>query len=377
MTERGVLRQHYETDALDASTLLAAIFGFLPADDERLRSSRARHRRRAHRARLRAALPHRRDRRRPVGQGGHVPDLLVLARLRAGDHRRDPARARPDGAAAAHRLAARACTPRSSTSRPAATSGNFPQAFSHLALIEAAARIIARRAAGGAELMSAYDVIIIGTGAGGGTLAHTSPRRASASCCSSAATGCRASRTNWDPADGVRRQPLHLPGHLVRRRRQAVPAAGPLLRRRRDEALRRGAVPAAPGGLRRAAPPRRHLAGLADHLRRLRAVLHAGRAALPGARQRAARTRPSRRPARRTRSRRSRTSRGSSSSPTTSPRAGYHPFHAPCGILLDEADMPYSTLHPLHVVRRLPVPGARQVRRRGARRAARRSSTPT
>jgi alpha,alpha-trehalase len=25
-----VLRQHYDTDALDASTLLAAIFGFLP-----------------------------------------------------------------------------------------------------------------------------------------------------------------------------------------------------------------------------------------------------------------------------------------------------------------------------------------------------------
>jgi alpha,alpha-trehalase len=36
---RGVLRQHYATDALDASTLLAAIFGFLPADDERLRAS--------------------------------------------------------------------------------------------------------------------------------------------------------------------------------------------------------------------------------------------------------------------------------------------------------------------------------------------------
>jgi GH15 family glucan-1,4-alpha-glucosidase len=35
----GVLRQHYETDALDASTLLAAVFGFLPADDERLRGS--------------------------------------------------------------------------------------------------------------------------------------------------------------------------------------------------------------------------------------------------------------------------------------------------------------------------------------------------
>jgi GH15 family glucan-1,4-alpha-glucosidase len=37
--DRGVLRQHYDTDALDASTLLAAIFGFLPRDDERLHAS--------------------------------------------------------------------------------------------------------------------------------------------------------------------------------------------------------------------------------------------------------------------------------------------------------------------------------------------------
>jgi alpha,alpha-trehalase len=37
--KRGVLRQHYATDALDASTLLAALFGFLPGDDERLRAS--------------------------------------------------------------------------------------------------------------------------------------------------------------------------------------------------------------------------------------------------------------------------------------------------------------------------------------------------
>jgi alpha,alpha-trehalase len=36
---RGVLRQHYETDALDASTLLAGIFGFLPGDDARLRAT--------------------------------------------------------------------------------------------------------------------------------------------------------------------------------------------------------------------------------------------------------------------------------------------------------------------------------------------------
>jgi len=39
VSERGVLRKHYETDSLDASVLLAALFGFLPADDERLRAT--------------------------------------------------------------------------------------------------------------------------------------------------------------------------------------------------------------------------------------------------------------------------------------------------------------------------------------------------
>ena len=39
LDDRGVLRQHYETDALDASTLLAAIFGFLPGSDPRLRAT--------------------------------------------------------------------------------------------------------------------------------------------------------------------------------------------------------------------------------------------------------------------------------------------------------------------------------------------------
>ena len=39
VSERGVLRQHYATDSLDASVLLAAIFGFLPGEDERLRTT--------------------------------------------------------------------------------------------------------------------------------------------------------------------------------------------------------------------------------------------------------------------------------------------------------------------------------------------------
>src|SRR5881394_1440328 len=37
--DRGVLCQHYGSNALDASTLLAAIFGFLPPDDARLKAS--------------------------------------------------------------------------------------------------------------------------------------------------------------------------------------------------------------------------------------------------------------------------------------------------------------------------------------------------
>jgi GH15 family glucan-1,4-alpha-glucosidase len=39
VSERGVFRQHYDTDALDASLLLMPIVRFLPPDDERLRNT--------------------------------------------------------------------------------------------------------------------------------------------------------------------------------------------------------------------------------------------------------------------------------------------------------------------------------------------------
>jgi alpha,alpha-trehalase len=39
VSAEGVLRQHYDTDALDASTLLAPMFGFLSGDDERARNT--------------------------------------------------------------------------------------------------------------------------------------------------------------------------------------------------------------------------------------------------------------------------------------------------------------------------------------------------
>jgi GH15 family glucan-1,4-alpha-glucosidase len=39
VSDRGVFRQHYDTDALDASTLLVPLVRFLPADDERVRKT--------------------------------------------------------------------------------------------------------------------------------------------------------------------------------------------------------------------------------------------------------------------------------------------------------------------------------------------------
>ncbi|HET8592402.1 MAG TPA: glycoside hydrolase family 15 protein, partial [Solirubrobacterales bacterium] len=39
VSEQGVFRQHYDTDALDASTLLIPLVRFLPADDERVRNT--------------------------------------------------------------------------------------------------------------------------------------------------------------------------------------------------------------------------------------------------------------------------------------------------------------------------------------------------
>ena len=139
--DRGVLRQHYDTDALDASTLLAAIFGFLPGDDERLRNSV-----------LAIAdgltehgfvLRYRTDE-TDDGLSGKEGTFLIcsfwlvsaLAIIGEEQRARDLMDrllrvASPLGlyaeefdADTAHHL------------------GNFPQAFSHLALIEAAARII-------------------------------------------------------------------------------------------------------------------------------------------------------------------------------------------------------------------------------------------
>ena len=129
-----------------------------------------------------------------------------------------------------------------------------------------------------------YDVIIIGTGAGGGTLAHTLAPSGKRILLLERGDFLPREMENWSPDDGLRRREVHLPRDVVRRRGHAVPAPGALLRRRGHQALRCRALPAAAGGLRRDPPRRRPLAGMAARLRRLRALVHQGRVALPGAR---------------------------------------------------------------------------------------------
>jgi len=141
VTKDGVLRQHYETDALDASTLLAAILGFLAPDDERLHASV-----------LAIAdnlteegfvLRYRTDETDDGLSGKEGTFLicsfwLVSALAIVGEEQR--ARDLMD------RLL-RVASPLGLYAEEFDTEtgrhlGNFPQAFSHLALVEAAARII-------------------------------------------------------------------------------------------------------------------------------------------------------------------------------------------------------------------------------------------
>jgi alpha,alpha-trehalase len=137
----GVLRQHYDTEALDASTLLAAMFGFLPGSDERMHDS-------------------------VLAIANDLTENGYVLRYRTGET--DDGLSGKEGtflicsfwlvsalsivgeAQRAHDLMERLLRVSSSLGLyaeefDAATDrhlGNFPQAFSHLALIEAAARII-------------------------------------------------------------------------------------------------------------------------------------------------------------------------------------------------------------------------------------------
>jgi GH15 family glucan-1,4-alpha-glucosidase len=141
VSERGVLRQHYATDSLDASTLLAAIFGFLPADDERLLKSVLAV---AEELSEDGFVLRYRTEETDDGLSGEEGTFLICsfwlvsALAIVGEEQR------------AHDLMERLLRIASPLGlyaeefdvKTGRHLGNFPQAFSHLALIEAAGRII-------------------------------------------------------------------------------------------------------------------------------------------------------------------------------------------------------------------------------------------
>ena len=141
VSPRGVLRQHYETDALDASTLLAATFGFLPADDDRMRATvlAVADELTEHGFALRYRTDETDD-----GLSGKEGTFLIcsfwlVSALAIIDERQRSCDLMERLLRIASPLGLYAEEFDTETARHL---GNFPQAFSHLALIEAAGRII-------------------------------------------------------------------------------------------------------------------------------------------------------------------------------------------------------------------------------------------
>jgi GH15 family glucan-1,4-alpha-glucosidase len=141
VSEHGVLRQHYDTDALDASNLLAAVFGFLEGKDPIMRST------------VMATAEHLTENGYVLryhtdetndGLTGKEGTFLIcsfwLVHALAAIGELQPARDLME------RLLREASPLGLYAEELDATTGrhlgNFPQAFSHLALIAAAARII-------------------------------------------------------------------------------------------------------------------------------------------------------------------------------------------------------------------------------------------
>ena len=129
---------------------------------------------------------------------------------------------------------------------------------------------------------SRYDVVIIGSGAGGGTMAHALADSGARILVLERGDYVPREPENWDPAAVWQQLRYRSPERWVDTRRRRVPAVYPLLRRREHEVLGLRALPAAPGGFRRTGPPRRRLAGLADRLRHAGAVLRPGRTPVRG-----------------------------------------------------------------------------------------------
>ena len=167
VSERGVFRQHYDTDALDASLLLIPLVRFLRPDDERVRAT-------------------------VLAIADELTEHgLVLRYRRRGDRgrarpaRRARSRSAPSGSSPRCRRSASASEPRQLCQRvlshatplglyaeeiealSGAQLGNFPQAFTHLALINAVSHVIADEQMGERDEPSAVFTELRAAGAAG------------------------------------------------------------------------------------------------------------------------------------------------------------------------------------------------------------------
>ena len=202
-----------------------------------------------------------------------------------------------------------------------------------------------------------FDVIIIGSGAGGGTLARHLAPSGKRILILERGDWLPRETENWDSEGGLRREPVRPEGDLVRREGQGVPARHPLLR---SAARPRSTARRSTGCGRRTSASCSHHDGISPawpiSLRRDGAVLHQGRAAVRGPR------RPRRGPDRGPASAQypfpaaDRTSRASSSCPTTSrgPATTRSTRRAAFGCSSRRPDR--QPVHPVPDMRRLPVP---------------------
>jgi GH15 family glucan-1,4-alpha-glucosidase len=166
VSDRGVFRQHYETDALDASLLLIPLFRFLPADDERVRATvlAIAEELTEHGLVLRYHVDETDD-----GLSGKEGTFTICSfwLVSALSEIGEPERAR--------KLCARVLTHGTPLGLfgeeieglSGAHLGNFPQAFTHLALINAVSHVIADEQMGEREKPSAVFTELRSAGAAG------------------------------------------------------------------------------------------------------------------------------------------------------------------------------------------------------------------
>ncbi len=138
---RGVFRQHYDTDALDASTLLVGLLRFLPPDDERLRATVTAIREELTEGGL--VLRYRTDATDDGLQGEEGTFLIcsfwLVSALSEIGERREAEHLCERLLSYASPLGLYAEELEASSGRHL---GNFPQAFTHLALINAVTHVI-------------------------------------------------------------------------------------------------------------------------------------------------------------------------------------------------------------------------------------------